>query len=78
MFQLCAMPRAQARPCGPCLQGVYVPWGADIEHLQQFMELSVRRGLYRKWFHFSPVSGPNCVVADPRGCGHIVFTRPSV
>lgn len=30
---LCAGPQARARPSGPCLQGVYAPWGADIEHL---------------------------------------------
>ena len=31
--RLCVEPRAQARPSGPCLQVVYAPWRADMEHL---------------------------------------------
>lgn len=45
----------------------------------QFNELPDCRGINSKQFHFSPITGPNCSVADRRVLwSHSVITWPSV
>lgn len=49
--------------------------GLTLSICSQFDELPDYKGINRKQFHFSPVTGPNCSVSDPRvSWSHCYYT----